>query len=277
MIDHAVKIYTIINDLLAARHHHEDCRCQMSDAAVVSTAIVAAAEFHGVIEHARVALQQSGIFPEMLSKSQLCRRLARLSELIASLFEELGMVFKAANLSQEYILDSMPVSISEMVRYRRSRLIPRSERKQFMSKHVAKGVYFYGFRLHLLITPKMIPVEFVLEPARHDDRKAFEHLPLALPAGSELLTDSNYAKRELEAQLLETESIRLNPTRTRSYKQRDEPSERDYKRLMRRRIETTFSRFTQLLPRNIHAVTLRGLYQKILYFVVALQFLNAFL
>ena len=277
MIDHAVTIYTIVDDILKARGHREDCRRKMSDAEVITTALVAAVDFGGVLAHAAAALNDSKLIPTMLSKGRLSVRLAAASDLLVGLFEELAELFKCLNSHDEYILDSMPVPISQMVRVRRSRLIrARALRTQFISKDVGKQHYFFGFRLHLLITPARLPVEFVLEPARYDDRHAFVSLPLALKAGSEIFTDSNYGKFELEALLAETEQIKLSPTRTRSYSWQDPMAERDYKRLTRRCIETAFSVFCGLLPRSIHVVTLAGFYRKILCFVIALQFLTAF-
>jgi hypothetical protein len=277
MIDHAVTIYTIVDDFLTGRGHRDDCRCKMSDAEVLTTALVAAVDFGGVLAHAAAALNDSGLIPSMLSKGRLSVRLSRVTDLLVALFEQLAELFKQLNSRHEYILDSMPVTISQMVRLRRSRLIrTRRLRRRFIGKDVSKGRYFFGFRLHLLITPARLPVEFVLEPARYDDRHAFWSLPLALPAGSEIFTDSNYGKYKLEALIAEAEQIKLSPTRTRSYSRQDPMAERDYKRLTRRRIETAFSIFCGLLPRSIHVVTLRGFYRKILCFVIALQFLTAF-
>jgi hypothetical protein len=277
MIDHAVTIYTIVDDFLKGRGHHDDCRRKMSDAEVLTTALVAAVDFGGVIERARLALSDSGLMPTMLSKGRLSVRLSAVTDLLVALFEELAELFKQLNSRHEYILDSMPVTISQMVRLRRSRLIrSRGLRQWFIGKDVSKGRHFFGFRLHLLITPARMPVEFVLEPARYDDRRAFWSLPLALPAGSEIFADSNYGKYKLEALIADAEQITLNPTRTRSYSRQDPMAERDYKRLTRRRIETAFSIFCGLLPHSIHVVTLRGFYRKILCFVIALQFLTAF-
>jgi hypothetical protein len=278
MIDHAVTIYAIVDDFLKARGHREDCRRKMSDAEVMTTAVVAAVDFGGVIAHAAAALNDSQLIPAMLSKGRLSVRLAAVTDLLVGLFEHLGELFKQLNSRDEYILDSMPVPISQMARLRRSRLIrTRALRWYYIGKDVSKGHHFFGFRLHLLVTPARLPVEFVLEPARYDDRHAFWSLPLALNAGSEIFTDSNYGKFELEALLAETEQLKLNPTRTRSYSRQDPMAEKDYKRLTRRRIETAFSVLCGLLPRSIHVVTLRGFYRKILCFVLALQFLTAFL
>jgi hypothetical protein len=278
MIDHAVTIYTIIDDFLKARGHREDCRRKMSDAEVLTTAIVAAVDFGGVIAHAAAALKQSNVIPTMLSNGRLSVRLAAVTDVLVSLFEHVATHFKHLNSSGEYILDSMPLPISQMARLRRSRLVrSRSLRWHFIGKDVTRRQHFFGFRLHLLITPALMPVEFVLEPARRDDRHAFVSLPLALSSGSEIFTDANYGKYELEALLAETEQITLSPMRTRSYSRQDPMAERDYKRLTRRRIETAFAIFCGLLPRSIHVVSLRGFYRKILCFVIALQFLTAFL
>jgi hypothetical protein len=276
MIDHAVTIYAIVDDILKRQAHHDDERCQMYDAEVITTALIAAIDFGGIVEHARIALLQSGLIPKMLSKGRLSVRLTRLIRLMATMFDQIGMAFKEFNTRGEYILDSLPLPIAELVRQRRSRLI-WAHRREFIGKHTGKGIYFFGFRLHLLSTPEMIPVEFVLEPARHDDRRALYGLPLALPAGSEIFTDSNYGKLTLEQELREIESIRLNPTRTKSYRQQDPMAEKDYKNLTRKHIETLFSIFQSMLPRVLHVVTLRGAYRKILCFVLGLQFLRAFL
>lgn len=53
-----------------AIHHYEDPQCQMSDAEVMTTAIVAALFFAGNYESARSLLAEPHYFPAMLSKSR---------------------------------------------------------------------------------------------------------------------------------------------------------------------------------------------------------------
>ena len=53
MDDKIVAIYTIVSDFLMAIHHYEDPQRQMSDAEVMTTAIVAALFFAGNYESAR--------------------------------------------------------------------------------------------------------------------------------------------------------------------------------------------------------------------------------
>ena len=52
-----VSVYCLCNDLLIALNHQEDPQVQMSDAQVVTTAIIAAVDFGGNFEAARGFLQ----------------------------------------------------------------------------------------------------------------------------------------------------------------------------------------------------------------------------
>jgi hypothetical protein len=49
MINEIITIYAIINDLLKAIGHDEDNRCVMSDAEIITTALVAAMFFMVII------------------------------------------------------------------------------------------------------------------------------------------------------------------------------------------------------------------------------------
>ena len=55
-----VAVFCLCDDLLKALHHREDSQCQMTDAEVMTTAIVAALHFRGNFELARHFLQDSG-------------------------------------------------------------------------------------------------------------------------------------------------------------------------------------------------------------------------
>lgn len=47
MLNETIALYAIIDDLLKAIGHREDIRCQMSDAEIMTTAMVAATFFPG--------------------------------------------------------------------------------------------------------------------------------------------------------------------------------------------------------------------------------------
>jgi hypothetical protein len=68
-------IYCLCNDVLKTLHPTEDPQRRMTDAEVVTTAIVAALYFGGNLECARAWLATPSYVPRVLSKSSFNRRL----------------------------------------------------------------------------------------------------------------------------------------------------------------------------------------------------------
>ncbi len=89
MDDRIITVYCLCDDLLKAFHHCENAQCQMSDAEVITTALVAALYFRGNFESARSFLHEQGYIPRMLSKSRFLRRLKRIRPLLLTLFSRL--------------------------------------------------------------------------------------------------------------------------------------------------------------------------------------------
>lgn len=273
MITKTFVIYCIVDDILGAMNHWEDGRRRMSDSEVITTALVAAVIFSGNIEKARIALWETGLIPDMLGKSRLCRRIHAVSDLIQSIFFELGAVFKNGNALMEYVLDSVPIPICDNIRIRRSRIVRSEEYRGYVP---SKKRYFYGVRLHILATSDGIPVEFVLFPGAPHDSNALYEFPFDLPKGSEIYPDSAYTNYQIEDALKEYDNIILSPMRKKNSKRWDEPHIRQYKRHTRKRIETVFSELTGLFPKKIHAVTFEGFLLKIVLFVLGYTLNKAF-
>ncbi len=163
MIDEIVAIYAIVEDLLKAIGHQEDCRIEMSDAEVITAALVAARFFDGNQFLACQYLLEHGLMPKMLCKSRFSRRWHRLFLPLLDLFDYLGTIFKALNSSSEYMLDSFPVPICDNIRIPKARLVSSEDYRGYIA---SKKRFFYGIRVQLLSTTDGIPVEFVFKPLR---------------------------------------------------------------------------------------------------------------
>lgn len=105
-----IAIYCLCDDTLKALHHFEDSQCQMSDAEVMTTAILAALHYRGNFELARHFLAEAGYIPHMLGKSRFNQRLHRIQDLFMSLFHLLGETWKDLNSQAVYVLDSYPIA-----------------------------------------------------------------------------------------------------------------------------------------------------------------------
>jgi hypothetical protein len=274
VIDHTVALYCIVDDLLKAVGRRDDARRAMTDAEVLTTALVAAQFFGGNAEHARRFLRETGLMPRMLSRSRLNRRLHAVADLAYGLFHQLGAALKELSLSTKYMLDSFPVAVCQNVRITRSRLV-RGE--QFRGRSAAHRRYFYGVRVQVVTTEEGVPVELAFLPGAASDVRGLEVLPLALPGGSELFMDSGYTDYAAEDMARELDGVSFCVQRRRNSRRWDEPWRAYYKQLMRKRIETAFSQITAMFPRHIHAVSFRGFQLKVSMFVIAFALDKAFI
>jgi hypothetical protein len=260
-----ILVYCLCADLLIALHHHEDRQCQMSDAEVMTTAIVAALYFGGNYEHARQLLQEQGYMRNMLSKSQFSRRLHRLDHLFVSLFRLLGEHFKQLNEESIYIIDSAPVAVCDNIRIGRNKIYGDEAHRGYQA---SKKRYFYGVKIHLLVTKDHQPVEFFLTPGSFSDTRALEQFDFDLPAGASIFADKAYTCYLVEDLLAEA-GLQLVPDRKKNTKRPWPPWLRFLLAHYRNQVETAVSMIERLLPKSIHAVTAKGFELKVILFTLA--------
>lgn len=267
-----VAVYCICDDLLQALHHPHDRQCQMSDSEVMTTAIVAMLYFGGNFEQARDHLCEYGYVPQMLSKSRFNRRLHRIGHLTLVLFATLAEVFKQWNDESIYLIDSIPIAVCDNYRIRHAKLY---QDEAYRGYQASKKRYFYGLKVHLLVTQDQEPVEFMLTPGSESDTTTLEGFAFDLPVGAQIFGDKAYNHYLVEDVLREC-GIELLPMRKRNSKRPLAPWMRYLQAYYRKRVETTGSLLERLLPKSIHAVTPAGFELKLCLFLVAVS-LNCFL
>jgi len=79
-----VLVYCLCDDLLKWQHHCNDSQCMLNDAESMTIAIVAAMYFQGNQAMARVFLSEQGYVKHTISRSRLCRRLAKVRQSVAA-------------------------------------------------------------------------------------------------------------------------------------------------------------------------------------------------
>lgn len=269
MDNEIVTIYCLCDDILKAMNHQSDEQQQMSDAEVMTTAIVAAIYFGGNFEQARKQLSQPHYIPKMLSKSRFNRRLHRIEPMLVTVFEVLGQAWKQLNPEDIYSIDSFPISVCDNIRISRSKLYDGEE--AYRGYQASKKRYFYGIKIHLMVTEKGEPVEFFLTPGSFADVKGLKVFPFALPEGSVVYADQAYNDYAVEDLLLEVEQITLSALRKHNSKRPVPAYVHFVQHYKRKIIETSGSLISQFLPKSIHAVTSKGFELKTMLFVLALS------
>jgi len=269
MDDSVLAIYCLCDDLLKALLHQEDPQRRMSDAEVMTTAIVAALYFGGNFERARRLLTSPRFIPSMLSKSQFNRRLHALRDLLLLVFRVLGETFKALNAASLYIIDSFPVAACDNIRIAREK---RFRSKRFRGYTASKRRYFYGVKIFLLTAARGEPVEMFLLPGATADVVALDVFGFDLPAGSTVYGDSAFTVYAVEDLLQEVCDIDLSPMRKKNSKRPSSASLAYLQAVGRKQVETAGSLIERLLPKSIHAVTAKGFTLKVFLFVLAYSF-----
>jgi hypothetical protein len=260
-----VAVYCLCDDMLKALHHKNDPQCQMTDAEVMTTAIIAALYFGGNLEKARKMLQAEGYIPNMLGKSRFNRRWHSNADLFLALFSLLGETWKQLNSHSIYVIDSFPIAACDNYRIQRCQLY---QGEAFRGYQASKKRYFYGLKIHLMISETGQPVEFFLTSGSYSDTSALKLYNFDLPAGSKLTGDKAYNDYDVE-DVINQAGISFIPLRKKN-SQRPIPPWVNYLRSSYRKlIETTGSLIEQLLPKHIHAVTSQGFELKVALFVLA--------
>jgi Transposase DDE domain len=273
MDDKIIATFCLCDDLLKAMHHPEDRQCQMNDAEIMTTALIASLFFRGNQESARAMLKHHGYIPHMVSKSRFSRRLHRIKELFLGFFDLLSHTWKTLNTDAVYTIDSLPIAVCDNIRIRRSKIYSHEE---FRGYQASKKRYFYGLKMHLMVTQDGQPVECFLTPGSFGDVDALKSYAYELPDGAMIYADKAYNDYEIEDLLKEVDHIQLLPMRKKNSKRALSPSIVFVQSYHRKRVETAGSLITQLLPKSIHAVTSQGFELKVALFVIASS-LNCYL
>jgi Transposase DDE domain len=266
MDEKIIAMYCLCDDLLKALHHHEDAQRQMTDAEVMTTALVAALFLRGNHESARLLCQERGFISPMLSKSRYNRRLHNIKDMFIALLNMLGTVWKALNTSLTYVLDSFPVAVCDNYRIPHAKIYRQEAYRGYIA---SKKRYFYGVKIHLMITKDGQPIEMFLTPGSFGDVEALKCFSFDLPAQSTIYGDKAYNDYDIEDLLREGDHIVLRPIRKKNSKRALPPYVEFVQHYQRKMVETVGSLLERLLPKSIHAVTAEGFELKVALFVVA--------
>jgi hypothetical protein len=262
--------YYLCDEFLKSVGHRDDPQARLSTAEVMTIPLVACALFSGNIEASRSFLDEYGYVEKAISKSRLNRRLHAIDPCLwKGLFALLAEVFKHERSEQTYVVDSLPVAVCDNIRIRRCRLYPPEEHAGAFRGYIpSKRRYFYGLRVHLVVTEAGEPVEFSLVAGSEADVSVFKDLQLDLPEGSTILADKAYTDYDYE-DLLEEVGLHLKAQRKKNSKRPMPLWEEFLGKPIRQYIETVFSRMSALFARKIHAVTPRGFELKIVWSLLA--------
>ena len=267
MTEQTVAMDCFLDELLTATRpvwaRPADPRRRLSDAQVLTTAVVAARYFGGnLVLGQRYMEQHWG--QNRLDQSGFTRQLHRLADALAGLFATFGTLLKDLHTDARYVIDSFPVAVCHNTR------IPRGKRltgKAYHGRCASKRCWFYGFKVQVVAPTDGIPVDYYVHAGSEADQTGLRALAPDLPAGSVRYTDAGYTDYVAEDLFEEATGNRQQSARSRNSQRPHEPHESFLIQHFRKSIETCFSQLTARFPKQIHAVTAQGFVLKITLFI----------
>jgi hypothetical protein len=261
-----VTSYVVVDDVLKLIGHTDDCRAHVSNAEILTVAIVAAKYFQNHHERALCIVQQTGYLPK-LSVSRFNRRLHALRDILLLIASLLGEMMATGNV---FVIDTLPVPVCKRVRADRCRKVQGDD---YLGYCASKREYYFGWQLHLVCDAAGIPVAFDLLPAKWDELTLVQDLLSVLPPGSSVVADKGYIS-DLDQQLSYINGrVRLIPKQRRNMRG-NTVEDAALIRAHRSRIETVNGQLEKMGLQRLHARTNPGFALKVLASLLALTFTN---
>jgi hypothetical protein len=196
MEDYATVVYVISDDLLRKLKVKDDPQARMSNAEVITFAVLAGNYFYGNFKRANFICKQLKLFKNILSNSRLNRRIHAIPQCVwMSISRLLALIFIRNDADSEFVIDSFPISYCEKSRIDKRKLFMK---KEYIGYAASKKRYFCGIKVHMVVTSNGKPVNFEFRPGSESDLSVLWEMNLDIPPNSKLYADGAYNCFELE-------------------------------------------------------------------------------
>lgn len=262
----AIQLFCLIDDVFKAYHHkrlRDPNQEVMTDSEVAFVGILSAQWFSGNLRRGLAYVLERKYCLKALLEGRFLRRLKAIPDDIWAILQMFLARTVGAYDAKEYIIDSFPCPVCHNVRITRCRIANGPEYRGYNS---SKQQYFYGLKIHAIVSATGVPISFEWTPGSVHDMTAFKNMNMHAIEEGTLYGDAAYTDYSLEDQLKET-CLKMVVARKKNSKR--PLSSEDARALSHKRkmVETCFSGIMRLFPRTIHAVRLSGLVLKITLFI----------
>jgi len=259
--------YVCLEEMLKLWGKQSHVLSEVSDAEVLTVAVVAARHFRGNLELALSVMKQAGYIRGKLGISRFNRRIHALAECLEQALWNLSEAFCTGHT---YVIDSLPVPVCKRARARRCKKV---RGKPFCGYCAAKKEKFFGWRLHIICTPERIPVSFALVEGAFHDLTPMHELVFVLPDGSYVYGDKGFNAALDELSIAEDTYVFMVPIRKKNM-QPNSVREMFALAKNRRQVETLGSQLENMGIQHIRARTNMGFFLKVHAALLACAFSN---
>lgn len=250
-------------------------RPKMSDIQIVALAITAESlsiDSENLL-FSKLKKDYSRDFPNLIDRCNFNRRRKKLISYIATINQHIANTIEPNK--DCYILDSMPIPICKNIRIKTSKICKEDEVVlPSTTYHASHKVYYYGFKLQLLITKKGIPHTAALTTASMHDSQYLSCFDDVQISDCELIADMGYLSEAHQLSLFDNYKIKIiTPKRANMDQTLSQWNKK--RRYQRKRVETLNSQLDdQMMIHRNYAKSLTGLLTRITTKVAAVAVLQ---
>ena len=261
MEENIITIFCLVDDILKIMDIKDDVRAKICNAEILTMGYMAVRYFHGNYYNAhQFFMSMRPSYP--IDYSRFIRRLNNLHYVIDYTFQLLSEVFYKTAKSEIFSVDSFPVEVCKIERSQSCNIYNHKDMKGYNS---SKKRWFYGFKVHMVVTTDKEPVHcYISYASEHDATAAKRYLP-AMKSNTTVIGDKGYVSKKLKT-FLDTLGINLN-----AIQRSNMGEDKDYfiKRKLRKKVETVFSIITGRFGNVIKATSIDGFITKLKLFITA--------
>ncbi len=183
MEDQAIFIYCLADAVLDSMGIIDDPQCMMSSAEVITFTLISALFYQCNYRLTRLAIHYHRYFPTVLSHSRLIRRIHQIPETVWVIVFTICRKLLCQKQTKGFIVDSFPVAVCQNHKIFRCKIF---KDKSYRGYTASKKMYFFGIKVHMLVTLEGIPIEFHFTPGSTSDVKGLKLFDFDLPKGTSM-------------------------------------------------------------------------------------------
>lgn len=266
MEEEVIFIYCLADSVVNASSLSDHPQALMSHAEIITFVMISALYYRCNYAITTRVIAFHRYFKCLISHSRMVRRIHQIPSMIWHVMFLVCQSILQTKRSKKLIVDSFPVAACQNNKIFRCKLFTG---KHFHGYTASKKSYFFGIKVHMIVTSQGVPMQFLFTPGHAADISTFRHFNFDKLKGSKIYADRAYNDSQYEALLKTGCGVELLPKRKRKSTRKHSPSDECFLVHHRGRIETTFSEITSLMPRNLQARTPKGFLLKVLFFILA--------
>ena len=265
MDEQIIFIYCLSDEIMQSLHVADNHQCRMTSAEIMTFVLVSALHYQCNYKKTRLVMMAHRYFSKILSESRLVRRIHQIPSEVWMLAFTICKGMISSQTSNEFIVDSFPVPVCRNNKIFRCKLL---RGKEYHGYNASKKSFFYGIKVHMIVDLNGVPMEFLFTAGSETDIRAFKRFECDLPPNSKLYADKAYNDYEYEDLMGDVLGVSLVPKRKCNSKRTNNRFDDYFLSIHRNKVETTFSSIICLMPRSIRAVTARGFFLKVFFFIL---------